>query len=130
MAFRFFYRLLVGFGRSDRHAHHAAFVLHFHDTNALGVSGNLADLFGADTDNYAVVGDHHHVVGGIYKFEVYKFAGDFVELTRKRAFARARLNTVFVDIAALAVAVLRHGEHFLFAVLSDDRHIDHAFAAA
>ena len=80
------------------------------------------------SDYRAADGDHHYVVIVGDLFEVYEFAGKFIEHARLYALAGAALDAVVIQPGALAVAVRSDGEHVLLRV--DDEHVDEAVAFA
>ena len=95
-----------------------------HDPDALRVAADLGDLFRADTNNYAVVGNEHNVVFGGDEFEIDELARLFVKDTRLDTLAATILQAVVVEIAALTVA--ERGYRDDLAAGFDNCHIDEA----
>ena len=80
------------------------------ELDAGGAAAGGADLLGVDADDFAELGDDHHLGGVVDQHD----AGDFADLGGALhvddAGASAGLEAVAVDVGALAEAVFRDGE--------------------
>ena len=98
------------FGGDDRRAGYLVVGVEVEELDAGGAAAGGADALGVDADDLAELADDHHLGGVVDQVD----GGDFADLRGRLhvddALAAAGLETVGVDVGALAVAVVGDGE--------------------
>src|SRR5205809_4175862 len=105
------------------HVHHQIARGQIHDLHSLGVATRDADAFHRHADHDPLLGDHHQLVVGEHFLEGNDVAGLVGALQRDDAAAAPMLYAVFVELRALAHALLGDGEEGGLA--AHDHHVDH-----
>src|SRR5665213_3257090 len=93
-----------------------------HD-HALGGAAGDPDALDRTADQLALVGHQHDLVAVLDRERCHQLAVAVIDRHRHDAFAAAAGGAVFIGRGALAVAVHRHRQHYLFL----RRHLDIAF---
>ena len=103
----------MGFGVFGGDGHGGGYfvaVFEVEELDAGGAAAGAADGFGVDTDDFAELADKHHFGGVVDELDAGDFASLGAGLHVDDAGAAAGLETVAVDVGALAETVLRDGE--------------------